>query len=716
MQPSRKKLLALFFSSLAGATLWWPPCPTNAAEGSFGAAVSSRPNSPHWAFQLVKRPEVPWIARAPIEPINAIDYFVLARLEKRGLSMSPPASKAQLIRRVTFDLIGLPPTPREMDEFVNDRSDNAYEKLIDRLLASKHYGERWGRHWLDLARFAESDGFEHDAARPYSWRYRDYVIAAFNSDKPYDRFIKEQIAGDELWPDSPDALTATGFNLLGPDMVDSSDQVQRRHNTLNDMTDTTSLVFLGLTIGCARCHDHKLEPISQRDYYQLQAFFGPAKFERDQPIPTAEVRAAYEEALKKAENDPKTLQLAALEKPVRQKLFEAKVAKLSSEAQMAYQTPAAERNAEQANLVLETRDKVVITEKEVANAFSGTEKEAWKKLSTEVKSLPKPSPLPKAMTLACGEPTKTFVLHRGDYNHPEEEVEPGFPTILANSTALKTPVSRERTALAEWIASRNNPLTARVMVNRIWQHHFGRGIVGSPSDFGTRGDKPSHPQLLDWLASEFMDHGWSIKHLHKLMLMSATYRQQSGGEIAADPENRLLSHMDRSRLEGEVIRDSLLAVSGQLNPQMGGHGVFPPIPKELFQGATGWTPSKSSEENCRRSIYIFARRNLRFPFLEVFDAPDNNLSCPVRERSTTAPQALTLLNADDVVTAARLTAERLAKSGRSRDEQLVQAYRLILGRLPTAKETDLGRNFLAQYPLDEFCRALFNLNDFVYVN
>jgi cytochrome c553 len=339
----------------------------------------------HWAFRPVKRVEPPDIEHEGPGVAHPIDRFIMAKLDEAGLQPSPPAGRETLIRRVTFDLIGLPPTPAEIDAFVRDTSPRAYEALIDRLLESPHYGERWGRHWLDLARFAETDGFEHDAVRPQAWRYRDYVIKSFNNDKPYDRFIREQLAGDELWPDDPEAITATAFNLLGPDMVDSSDQVQRRHNTLNDMTDTTALTFLGLTMGCARCHDHKFEPISQKDYYSLQAFFTPAKFERERPIPTPEARAAYEAGMKLYKENAKVKELAALEAPVREKLFQRKLAKLSPEAQAAHRTPPDQRNDEQENLVLETADKVKISDRDLAGAFEGDAKERRRKLQEDVK-------------------------------------------------------------------------------------------------------------------------------------------------------------------------------------------------------------------------------------------------------------------------------------------------------------------------------------------
>ena len=665
----------------------------------------------HWSYQPLPSP-----SPSPAgEGFLTIDHFVGSRLQQAGLTWSKPASKEALIRRLTFDLIGLPPTPEEIDTFVHEGAPNSYEKLIDRLLKSPHYGERWGRHWLDLVRFAETDGFEHDAVRPHSWRYRDYVIRAFNEDKPYDRFIGEQIAGDELWPAEPDALIATGFAMLGPDMVDSSDQIQRRHNTLNDITDTTALVFLGLTMGCARCHDHKFEPLSQRDYYRLQAFFSSSKFNREHPVPTDDERAAYDQALERYNAHPEVRALAQLEAPIREILFQKKLAKLPAEAREAHLTAADQRTAEQANLVLETEAKVKVADKDVTAAMSESERQKRKSLLDALKPLPKPGSLPMAMVLnhEKGKAQPTYILRRGEYSMPLDEVSPGFPEVISAKSA-----GADRTSLAQWIASPTNPLTARVMVNRIWQHHFGRGLVASPSDFGVRGVPPTHPELLDWLASEFIASGWSIKHMHKLMLMSQTYQQASASESKGkeiDPENHLLWRMNKLRLEGEAIRDSLLQISGGLNPQMGGPGVFPPIPAELFEGSKGWTPNDHERDYSRRSVYIFARRNLRFPFLEVFDSPDTNLSCPIRERSTTAPQALTLLNAHEVLSAADALAKRLRTKSKESGEQIDFANLLILGRHPTAEERGFAHAFLKTSPLDQYCRALFNLNAFVYV-
>ncbi|HXG12837.1 MAG TPA: DUF1553 domain-containing protein [Gemmataceae bacterium] len=684
----------------------------------------------HWAWRLTA-PEPPAV-RDRSWAHNPIDLFILARLEEAGLRPAPAASREELIRRATFDLIGLPPTPEEIDAFVNDPSPHAWEKVIDRLLASPHYGERWGRHWLDLVRYADSNGYEHDEVRPDAWRYRDYVIRSFNADKPYDRFIKEQLAGDELYPDDPEALIATGFNLLGPDMTDAADQMQRRQNTLNDMTDTAALVFLGLTMACARCHDHKFEPIPQSDYYRLQAFFTPAAFRRDLVIASPDQRAAYETALKEYTALVKPIQdeIARLEAPYRKRLYEAKLARLDDEVRAAHRTPPAERTALQKDLVEKTTRFVTVSSQEVVKALSEPDRARYQELQRQLRQHDgkRPAPLPVAMGLTDAAPTppRTFVLERGELSEPAEEVEPGFPIILlpdhravpAVIEPMGTATTGRRSALARWIAAPENPLTARVMVNRLWQHHFGRGIVATASDFGVRGAKPTHPELLDWLARELIRRGWSIKQMHRLILTSATYQQSTRASAetrAQDPDNRLFSRMNRQRLEGEIIRDSLLAVSGRLDRRMGGPGVFPPIPAEALVGFKGWTVSPDPRDHVRRSVYIFARRNLRFPFLEAFDLPDSNLSCPQRERSVTAPQALALLNAADVMAAAQALADRLEREAGSNEERIERAYRLTLGRRPTETERQAARAFLKDSPLSELCRALFNVNEFVYL-
>lgn len=686
----------------------------------------------HWAWAKPS-PQTPPEIRNRGWAKGTIDAFILSKLEAAKITPAETATRLQLIRRVTFDLTGLPPTPSEIESFVCDTSPNAWEIVIDRLLASPHYGERWGRHWLDLARYADSNGYEHDELRPNAWRYRDYVVRAFNADKPFDRFILEQLAGDELFPDDLDARIATGFNLLGPDMSDSSDQVQRRQNTLNDMTDTAALAFLGMTMACARCHDHKFEPIPQSDYYRLQAFFTPAKFRSDLPVATKEQQTAHDKALREYQSliQPTLDQIAVLEEPHRKRIFEKKLVKLSEEAQEAHRTPAAQRTGGQQEIVGETARLVNVSAKEIADALDASEKTKHARLREQLKQFDskKPAPLANAMGLqdAGSTPPKTFLLVRGEITNRADEVAPGMPIILrpdhkpaaAHIVSPLPDSTGRRSTLARWIASDDNPLTARVLVNRLWQHHFGRGLVHTASDFGVRGEQPTHQELLDWLANDFVKNGWSIKQMHKLILQSATYQQSTKPNKEAlehDPDNLLFSRMNRQRLEGEIVRDSLLAISVRLNESMGGPGVSPPIPAAALQGFKGWVVSPNPRDHVRRSVYVLARRNLRFPFLEAFDLPDSNLSCPRRERSTTAPQALALLNADEIMAAAQSFAERLQNLSPSDDQRIKHAFEMALGRPPSPVEFQQAHEFLRGSPLRELCRALFNVNEFVYVD
>jgi len=695
-------------------------------------ACSGTAESPadHWAWKKPTRPPVPAVANSGTS--SAIDAFVRSRLEAAGMPPAASSTREQLIRRTTFGLTGLPPTPEEIDAFVQDPSPFAWQRVVDRLLASPRFGERWGRHWLDLVRYADTNGYEFDEPRPDAWRYRDYVIRSLNDDKPFDRFVIEQLAGDEAIPGNRDAHIATGFNLLGPDMTDASDQNQRRLNTLNDMTDTTSLAFMGLTVGCARCHDHKFEPIPQTDYYRLQAFFAPAAFRRDLPIATDQERAIHEAGHREYQAISKPLreEIGAIESPHRNKLFEEKLAKLSAEAQAAHRTPADKRTGGQQELVSETEKKVAVSEAEIAKAMNAEDRAKLAVLKERLKSFDhkKPATLPVAMGLTdrAGPLPKTHVLERGEISNPASEVSPGFLTTLSlkaqpASIEARAGSTGRRLALAKWIASPDNPLTARVIVNRIWQHHFGRGIVATASDFGVRGERPTHPELLDWLAIRLVADGWSLKRMHKLILMSETYQQSAqysvhSTQYSKDPENKLLWHMNRQRLEGEAVRDTLFSVSGRLNSTAGGPGVVLPDLTAASGGSRPVAVSPDVRDHSRRSVYLFSRRNLRNPFLEAFDLPDSNLSCSRRERSTTAPQALAMLNAVEATTAAKALAERLMNEAKSEAERVERAYRIVLGRFPTETEKQRAAGFLADSPLSELCRALLNLNAFVYVD
>jgi hypothetical protein len=643
-----------------------------------------------------------------------------------------------LLRRLSFDLTGLPPTPEELDAFQADRSPDAYEKVVDRLLASPRHGERWAQHWLDLARYADTDGFEFDQARPDAWRYRDWVVQALNSDLPYDQFVRRQLAGDETDPDDPSAFIATGFNRCYPDMVDLNDQALRRQNALNDITETTGLAFLGLTIGCARCHDHKFDPIRISDFYRLQAFFTPARFRDDYPIASSRERRAYESRFADWEREVASEQAALmrLEAPIRESLAPGLPPGLNDLVIAASQKPEDERSPGEVRLVFEAfaKDRRLKPDA-IAAALDPTSSATRRKLLDRLDRLRKsaPAPLPQARGIDEASPTAppTYVLRRGDFTAKGAEVAPGFPVVLASSeaeaTARATPTPRStgrRQALADWLVRPDHPLTPRVLVNRLWQYHFGRGIVVSPSDFGIMGAEPSHPELLDWLATELVARGWSLKAMHRHMVTSATYRQSSHANppgAATDPENTLLWRQNRQRLDGEAIRDALLSVSGRLNPAFGGPPIFPELPAELTkQSGKGaiWPVSPRAEDRDRRSLYVFVRRNLRYPFFEAFDRPDTNASCPRRAVTTIAPQALTLLNSRLANDAANALAGRLVREAHSdSDAQVRFAYRLLFARDPDPVEQRLAREFLARDPaLRHFCLALLNTNEFIYID
>ena len=687
----------------------------------------------HWAFVPPVRPAVP-VVKNQSWARNPIDHFILAKLEENGLQPSPQAAPRTLIRRLHLDLLGLPPAPEDVEAFVSQSSignrQSAIANLVDTLLASPHYGERWGRHWLDLARYAESNGYERDAAKPSVWRYRDYVVAAFNSDKPYDRFIREQIAGDELPDASAETLIATGFHRLGPWDDEPADPVQDRADQVDDMIRTTSQAFLGVTLGCARCHDHKFDPLTARDYYSLAAVFAPLKrtqsgrSDLDAPAGTRAELAAL------AQRDQR---IAALTNALKSATGELR------------------------------RDQATDTEATIAE------------LRRVTPDLPRgyfPSEPPAA-------PPKSFVFLRGSAHSPGPEVFPAVPVALAaKQPAFPAPdefTTRRRLTVANWIASADNPLTARVLVNRVWQHHFGEGLVRTPSDFGLIGAAPTHPELLDWLADWFVkEGGWSVKKLHRLILASATW-QQAGGEgkylvisdkssapkpastanrpstsllitnhsspESADPENLLLARFPYRRLEVEAIRDSMLAVSGRLNARVGGPSMYPEVPKEALAGSSDpdkiWKPFDEADAS-RRTVYAFLKRSFMVPMLEVLDVCDTTQSSDKRAVTSVAPQALTLFNGEFVNRQARHFADRLRReAGANPDAQIQLAWRLALARPPKPEELAAMQRFLAEETasqlkeataasksisdaeaaraaLTQMCRVLLNLNEFVY--
>ena len=655
----------------------------------------------HWAFAPPLRPAVPNVKDTSWAR-NPIDRFILARLEGEKQKHAAEADRPTLLRRLSFDLLGLPPSPEEQERFLSDASPDAYDRLVDRLLASPQFGERWGQHWLDLARFAETDGFEFDQVRPDAWRYRDWVVEALNRDMPYDLFLRLQLAGDEAQPGDPRAFVATGFNRCYPDMVDLNDQRQRRQNALDDITETTGLVFLGLTIGCARCHDHKFDPIPQSDYYSLQAFFAGVQFRDDYPLARGarreeylSARAAWEREVRQVRSD-----LIRLEAPLRDSLAPGAPPGSNDEAAAAFAKPEAERTANEIRLVFDAlkADRRVAASAWKAKLDQATwleRQELLARLDGVLRSAPAPE-LPKARGIDEAGPVApaTFLLRRGDYAARGQETAPAFPAVLAQRISRPrrlepTPSphsSGRRSALADWLVRPDHPLTARVIVNRLWQHHLGRGLVATSSDFGVMGEEPSHPELLDWLATELVAQGFSLKAMHRLIVTSATYRQASvatKAAAAADPDNLLFSRQNRRRLDGEAIRDALLAVSGSLNPAMRGPSVFPELPSELSKlsskGAV-WPVSPRLADRTRRSLYVFVRRNLRYPFFEVFDRPDTNASCPRRPVTTIAPQALSLLNSALAQESARALAARTVAMTVRPNEQIEEAARLALGR------------------------------------
>ncbi|MBM3756512.1 MAG: DUF1553 domain-containing protein [Acidobacteria bacterium] len=649
----------------------------------------------------------------PSKTGNPIDAFIQARLKEKGLKPAPPADKRALLRRVYFDLIGLPPSLEETAAFLNDPSANAYDTLVDKLLSDKRYGERWARHWLDLVRFAESDGFAIDGERPTAWRYRDYVIRAFNDDKAYDDFIQEQLAGDEMGGrGGGQNLIATGYLRMGPWEADANFDNQLRLDWLNEMAGTTSQVFLGLTAGCARCHDHKYDPIPQKDFYRLQAFFAATRTdERPAPFSDAEGRLHMRSMVRKYEDDLEGLDAA----------FKSMESALKAKLKPKEKLPEVIADAKNVSLTeAERKDYKALQER--ITRMQG-EMRRYQPLAYAVNEVAPPQIL---------EVAPTYVLGGGELASKGERVEPGFlRAVTGSGEDAKLGManryrSGRRKVLAEWIASAGNPLTARVMVNRIWQHHFGQGIVRTPSDFGMNGDRPSHPELLDWLANEFVDKKWSIKAMHRLMLTSDTYKQSTRhadwkAYTETDSDNRLLWRANWSRLEAEVLRDSLLSLSGRLNSEAGGPGMFFNVSDEVAKGFQmfKWYPSEEKQQ-LRRSIYAFQRRSLAMPMLEVFDAANMSESCSRRGSTTVAPQALTLLNGALTATESEHFAARVIElAGPSMEKQVDRAFDLVLARPPKPAELSEARKlYEGRAPKEALTRlatVLFNLNEFLYL-
>jgi len=665
---------------------------------------SSAAGATHWSFQTIQRPAEPDVKNTAWAR-NAIDRFVLARLEKEGFAPSTEASRTTLIRRLSLDLVGLLPSPDEVNEFLADRRPDAYERLADRLLASPHYGERWGRHWLDQARYADSDGYNRDGVREI-WMFRDWVINALNRDLPFDQFVIEQIAGDLLPGATSDQLVATGFhrntliNLEG-----GIDFEQYRVEAVVDRVDTTGAVFLGLTLGCARCHDHKFDPISQREFYQLYSFFNnidelagdqgeEGRLTAHKPI----LEFGTPEEL--TQREAFRAQLAALRREFEEFQASTETALLKSPEKLrlevleAFRTPPKKRHEGHQAIVdsfLKATNPGFRQRLAGLKAFAGQEPKVPSTLV--MRELPMPR--------------ETYLHIGGDFLRKGVSVSPGVPAVLP---PLETSGAPNRLDLARWLVDRRNPLTARVTVNRIWQHYFGKGLVATDNDFGTQGSPPTHPELLDWLANEFMERGWSQKKLHWLIVTSATYRQDSRHRpdlAAVDPENRWIGRQQRLRLEAEIIRDEALAASGLLNPKIGGPSVFPPQPEVASKfGATQreWVASEGPDRY-RRGMYTHFWRSGPHPGLMVFDAPDSTIACTRRNRSNTPLQALTLLNDKSYYEFAQGLARRVLREPATGDsERLALAFRLCLARSPQQEEVSRMNTLLSQQ-MESFRRS-----------
>jgi hypothetical protein len=837
----------------------------------------------HWAFLPPRRPPLPAVQnRAWVK--TPIDRFVLARLEQEGLAPAPAASRETLLRRASLDLLGLPPAPAKIAAFAADRSPDPFRKLVNQLLASPHYGERWGRHWLDIARYADSGGFETDIFFGHAWRYRDYVVRSFNADKPFNRFIKEQIAGDELYPRDKQARVATGLYTTGPVLQEAgmvAGKLEYDQNT--DFVDTTASAFLGMTLGCARCHDHKYDPVSQKEYFGLQAIFAASdQFDFAADGKKIRDRAALKRTDREFEAEQARQRARREKDPARRAVLLAKAGEAYIEADpqlksridasrrfdvitkavRLYQSAAAgekvdfnqedqlDADPEDGNEVIalkavllgcrnELRDrpadaalvnvgavamlnpaprgsrgqrggdnggkrdagkqesgkqedgkdlaKVVA---EAANepipdrreprppadakigavtlqqpnpaltgfgarrAFNALKTEGEKRefllalgrqqltlekpagyvedpdvLRREIgqKHLHDPSPIPFRVLAHREKPQPTHLLKRGELEMAADVVDPGLPEKLAVGwTMTGTPPTRLRAALADWIASDQNLLTARVIANRVWQWHFGEGLVRTPNDFGVRGERPTHPELLDWLAVELMENGWRLKHLHRLIMNSAAYQMSAsadGKTLERDPDNRLLTRYQPYRLQAEVIWDNIRAAAGTLDLTMYGLPIAPPLDQQEQLGNYRKWPTSTPEEANRRALYILVKRSFRFPMLSAFDLPDNITSCGRRDITTVPSQALTLLNNRTMRDQAAAFAWRLLKESKGNLEAVpARAWLHAYGRpiSPEEQEQSLaflrGRDFAgdSKAALTELCLAIFNTNEFIY--
>lgn len=691
-----------------------------------------------WSFQQVKPVVVPDVANSGAHPIDA---FVRSKLQAAGIAPSPAADARELVRRMHYDLLGLPPEPKDVERWVakiesanGTLNQQAVSELVDDLLQSSHYGEQWGRHWLDLVRYAETNSYERDSAKPHVWRYRDYVIQSFNNDKPYDQFVTEQLAGDEIAKPTADSIIATGYYRLGRWDDEPADPKLAFYDDLDDIVGTTSQTFLGLTVNCARCHDHKIDPIPQRDYYRMVAFFHNVKRygersndsvlaasvgEIDRPADPK----VYKAALTRYENDTRDARskMKKIEKLIWDDL----------------------QDVEKEDFQFDM-NKVPIVEKRKGTLLNDRQVKTFRTQLKRLQTLESIKPTGLAAALCVKEDVTdiqpTHILTRGNPHAAAEEVTPGFPSVLSPPEPVVPEVaegattSGRRKVLAQWIASPENPLTARVMVNRIWQFHFGRGIVRTSSDFGFQGMKPTHPELLDWLAARFVESGWSIKAMHKLIMSSATYQMSSRPNKAAydiDPINDLFWRFDMRRLSAEEVRDTILWVNGSLNQsKMFGPSIYTDIPDAVKAGQSrpgaGWGKS-SAEDKVRRSIYIHVKRSLLDPLIESFDFADTDQTCPVRFVTTQPTQALSMMNSEFALEQAQLFADFIKKAaGDSVSDQVRLALSRVMQRQPTETEVQQGLSLMESLKTENklndeqarkyFCLVALNLNEMMYLD
>lgn len=679
-------------------------------------------------------------------PQNPIDLFIHSHLVDQGLVPSPQTDKRTWIRRVFLDVIGLPPTPEQVFQFVNDTSEDARERVVDFLLASPHYGEHQARWWLDVVRYSDSNGFDWDEFRPEAWRYRDYVIRSFNQDKAYDQFIREQLAGDELLTGPPksveeqDALIATGYLRIGPQDNSAplfNEQARARAEMLADLTETTGTAFLGLTLECCRCHNHKTEPISQADHFRFRAFFAGVRDGDDLPLDLADDHKSIQSF--NAELKRQVQELEQQRNGLQESLKALWVQKMRGSWEAADralmeadpETLSASEQARRQELesALEPGEKDLL---ETANATQKTQWETWQQSIKELQARRKAWTRGLLMTDASGDPPVQRIHYQGNPAHERDAVEPGIPSVwnpnpMAIGRSANSETTGRRWTLAQWIAHADNPLTARVLVNRVWQQFFGVGLVATPNDFGTSGQPPTHPDLLDWLANQFVEDRWSVKKLQRRILLSNTYGRisQQTSNSDQDTANRWLSRQNLRRLSAEQLRDSLLAVSGLLRPHIGGPPVWPELPADVLRAnpaflddnsekTKGWYPSPV-EARPVRTIYWIQKRTVRHPFLETFDLPDNSKSCAQRERSTVAPQAFSLLNDPEMVQIAHALAERTLQETEPHDS-IPRLFQLALQRDPSSTELRACQEFLSKHSLPALARAVLNLNEFLYID